>query len=82
MPKLLNYSYKNSFARKLTSILTLSGIALVVFVFSAVLMLSNGLEETLVAWLSGDVGGAQAKVAATLKSLLPVHLKHCLGRQI
>lgn len=48
MPKLLNYSYKNSFARKLTSILTLSGIALVVFVFSAVLMLSNGLEQTLV----------------------------------
>ncbi len=49
MPKLLGYSYKNSFARKLTSILTLSGIALVVFVFSAVLMLSNGLKETLVA---------------------------------
>lgn len=49
MPKLLNYSYKNSFARKLTSILTLSGIALVVFVFCAVLMLSHGLEETLVA---------------------------------
>lgn len=49
MPKLLAYSYKNSFARKLTSILTLSGIALVVFVFCAVLMLSNGLEKTLVA---------------------------------
>ncbi|MEW6051107.1 MAG: ABC transporter permease [Candidatus Zixiibacteriota bacterium] len=49
MPKLLSYSYKNSFARKLTSILTLSGIGLVVFVFSAVLMLSNGLEKTLVA---------------------------------
>ncbi|MCM2271053.1 MAG: ABC transporter permease [candidate division Zixibacteria bacterium] len=49
MPKLLGYSYKNSFARKLTSILTLSGISLVVFVFSAVLMLSNGLKETLVA---------------------------------
>jgi ABC-type antimicrobial peptide transport system permease subunit len=49
MPKLLTYSYKNSFARKLTSVLTLSGIALVVFVFSAVLMLSHGLEETLVA---------------------------------
>lgn len=48
MPKLLSYSYKNSFARKLTSILTLSGIALVVFVFSTVLMLSNGLKETLV----------------------------------
>ncbi len=49
MTKLLSYSYKNSFARKLTSSLTLVGIALVVFVFCAVLMLSNGLEQTLVA---------------------------------
>lgn len=46
--KLLTYSYKNSFARKLTSSLTLAGIALVVFVFCAVLMLSYGLEQTLV----------------------------------
>lgn len=32
----------------MTTILTLVGIALVVFVFAAVLMLANGLEETLV----------------------------------
>lgn len=47
--KLISYSTKNSFARKLTSILTVFGVALVVFVFSAVLMLSNGLKSTLVA---------------------------------
>ncbi|UCD62648.1 MAG: ABC transporter permease [Candidatus Zixiibacteriota bacterium] len=45
---LVNYSYKNLLARKLTSILTVFGVALVVFVFCAVLMLSNGLRETLV----------------------------------
>ncbi|MBU0983798.1 MAG: ABC transporter permease [candidate division Zixibacteria bacterium] len=46
--KLLRYSIKNSFARKLTSLLTVLGVGLVVFVFCAVLMLSNGLEQVLV----------------------------------
>ncbi len=49
MTLLFNYSYKNIFARKLTSVLTIFGIALVVFVFCAVLMLSNGMSTTLVA---------------------------------
>ena len=49
MPLLVSYSFKNIFARKLTSFLTIFGISLVVFVFSAVLMLSNGLKQTLVA---------------------------------
>jgi putative ABC transport system permease protein len=49
MPLLISYSYKNILARKLTSLLTVFGIGLVVFVFCAVLMLSNGLGETLVA---------------------------------
>jgi putative ABC transport system permease protein len=52
--KLLSYSAKNSFARKLTSTLTVLGVALVVFVFCAVLMLSNGLKSTLVATGSDD----------------------------
>lgn len=47
--KLLGYSIKNSFARKLTSGLTVFGVALVVFVFCAVLMLGNGLRTTLIA---------------------------------
>lgn len=46
---LIHYSYKNILARKLTSVLTVFGIGLVVFVFCAVLMLSNGLGETLIA---------------------------------
>jgi ABC-type lipoprotein release transport system permease subunit len=40
--------------RKLTTLLTVLGIALVVFVFAAVLMLDNGLRETLVSTGSDD----------------------------
>jgi ABC-type antimicrobial peptide transport system permease subunit len=56
MTALITYSIKNSFARRLTFILTVAGIGLVVFVFSAVLMLSNGLREALVA--TGSDGNA------------------------
>ncbi len=52
--RLLWYSIKNSFARKLTFALTVSGIALVVFVFCAVFMLSNGLTQALVDTGSDD----------------------------
>jgi len=45
----LTYSIRNLFTRKLTTALTVMGVALVVFVFSAVLMLAHGLERTLVA---------------------------------
>jgi putative ABC transport system permease protein len=45
----LGYSWKNLWARKLTSLLTASGMALVVYVFATVLMLSEGLRQTLVA---------------------------------
>ncbi len=48
MGLLLAYSYRNLFTRKLTTILTVFGIGLVVFVFCAVLMLANGLREKLV----------------------------------
>ena len=49
MRLLLLYTFKNITARKLTSALTIFGIALVVFVFTAVLMLSNGLNQAMVA---------------------------------
>jgi ABC-type lipoprotein release transport system permease subunit len=39
----------NLWTQRLTTALTLSGVALVVFVFVAALMLANGLKETLVA---------------------------------
>lgn len=48
MALLLNYTLKNSFNRKVTAILTVAGVALVVFVFCATLMLSYGLEKSLV----------------------------------
>jgi putative ABC transport system permease protein len=50
----LSYSYRNLLARKLTTLLTLSGVALVVFVFAAVLMLDSGLRKTLISTGSDD----------------------------
>ncbi len=44
----LSYSFRNLWTRKLTTIMTIVGLALVVFVFSAILMLANGLEKTFV----------------------------------
>ena len=43
-----SYSLRNLFTRRLTTFLTTSGMALVVFVFAAVLMLADGLQKTLV----------------------------------
>jgi ABC-type antimicrobial peptide transport system permease subunit len=45
----ISYITRNLFARKLTTILTAGGMALVVYVFATVLMLAAGLQETLVA---------------------------------
>jgi ABC-type lipoprotein release transport system permease subunit len=44
----LSYSLRNLWTRKLTTLLTAGGMALVVFVFAAVLMLDAGLQKTLV----------------------------------
>jgi putative ABC transport system permease protein len=54
MPIPISYSYRNLLARRLTTLLTAVGMALVVFVFAAVLMLSEGLRRTLVATGSYD----------------------------
>src|SRR5262252_3144185 len=43
------YSLRNLWTRRLTTVLTAGGMALVVFVFAAVLMLDAGLKATLVA---------------------------------
>lgn len=42
------YSWRNLQARRLTTFLTAGGMALVVFVFASIMMLSSGLEKTLV----------------------------------
>lgn len=44
----LYYSWRNLLTRRLTTFLTAGGMALVVFVFAAVMMLSTGLETTLI----------------------------------
>jgi putative ABC transport system permease protein len=49
-----SYSFRNLWKRRLTTILTVSGMALVVFVFAAVLMMAAGLQKTLVETGSPD----------------------------
>src|SRR6266480_4948190 len=49
-----SYIWRSLWARRLTTTLTLGGVALVVFVFAGVLMLARGLEATLV-----DTGSPQ-----------------------
>lgn len=44
----LSYIFRNLWARRLTTLLTAGGMALVVYVFATVLMLEEGLRETLV----------------------------------
>lgn len=50
----LSYSLRNLLTRRLTTFLTASGMALVVFVFASILMLSAGLEKTLIETGSDD----------------------------
>jgi ABC-type lipoprotein release transport system permease subunit len=44
----LSYSIRNLWRRRLTTTLTVAGMALVVFVFATVLMMAAGLQKTLV----------------------------------
>jgi len=67
----LSYVARNLYARKLTTILTAAGMALVIFVFATVLMMAEGLRKTL-----GGTGsdsnvvlirqGSQTEVQSTL----------------
>ncbi len=50
----ISYSWRNLVTRRMTTLLTAGGMALVVFVFSATLMLAEGLRKTLVATGSPD----------------------------
>ncbi|MGA7160435.1 MAG: ABC transporter permease [Bacteroidota bacterium] len=50
----ITYNIRNLWTRRLTMSLTVGGIALVVFVFAAVLMLSEGVTQTLVSTGSDD----------------------------
>ena len=44
----ISYTFRSLWTRKLTTAMTVMGVTLVVFVFAAVLMLSYGVEKTLV----------------------------------
>ena len=67
----ISYSFRNLWTRRLTTVLTASGMALVVFVFAATLMLAEGLQKTLVETgstdnvvvirKSSDAGGAERR---------------------
>ncbi len=50
----LKYTLRNFKTRKLTTVITITGIALVVFVFAAVLMMAYGIQKTLVSTGSPD----------------------------
>lgn len=49
-----SYSFRNLWTRRLTTVLTAGGMSLVIFVFASVLMLVEGLRQTLVATGSYD----------------------------
>ncbi|MDI6765315.1 MAG: FtsX-like permease family protein [Bacteroidota bacterium] len=50
----LKYTLRNMWTRRLTTVLTITGLALVIFVFSAVLMMAYGIQKTLVETGSED----------------------------
>jgi len=50
----LKYTLRNFKSRRLTTAITVAGIAMVVFVFAAVLMMAYGIQKTLVATGSPD----------------------------
>ncbi|HMA79301.1 MAG TPA: ABC transporter permease [Candidatus Binatia bacterium] len=61
----LKYILRSSSSRRLTTVITMLGIALVVFVFSAVLMMANGVQKTLRSTGSDDNMLVARKAAAS-----------------
>lgn len=67
----ISYSFRNLWTRKWTSILTAGGMALVTFIFAAVMMLAQGLQQTLMDTGSPDNvivlrGGAETEVSSVI----------------
>jgi putative ABC transport system permease protein len=60
-----SYSFRNLWNRRLTTVLTVAGMALVVFVFAAVQMMAAGLQKTLVETGSPDNVVVVRKAAAS-----------------
>ena len=83
----LSYSLRNLWARRMTTFFTAAGMALVVFVFAAVLMLDAGLKKAIVSTGSDDnvvvirkgsetevQSGVERQAAATIESMPEVAL--------
>jgi ABC-type antimicrobial peptide transport system permease subunit len=68
----LKYTLRNFKSRKLTTAITVAGIAMVVFVFAAVLMMAYGIQKTLVATGSPDnVIIARKSANGEISSIVP-----------
>ena len=90
----LYYIWKNFLARKLTTGITIGGISLVVFVFSAVLMMSDGIRKTLATTGSednivvvrksstGEITSIIDRITADLISTLPMVQKDEKGEPL
>lgn len=68
------YNLRNLAVRKSTTVAAASGLALVVFVFSAVLMLSNGIEKTLGRSAKSDIAivmrkGSDAELTSSIEEV-------------
>src|SRR3989304_5721088 len=61
----IKYVLRSSSSRRLTTVITMLGIALVVFVFTAVLMMANGIQKTLRSTGSDDNVVVARKAAAS-----------------
>ncbi len=73
------YSLKNFKSRKLTTLITLLGIALVVFVFAAVLMMAYGVEKTLVSTgLEDNVLIARKAANGEISSIIPGDIQNVI----
>ena len=78
----LSYSFRNLWTRKMTTMMTIGGVGLVVFVFCAVLMLAAGLERTLVATGSDDNAIILLKSAESeTLSQIPLSMTEILASQ-
>jgi ABC-type antimicrobial peptide transport system permease subunit len=70
------YSLNNFKSRKLTTFITIFGIALVVFVFAAVLMMAYGIEKTLISTGQEDnVLIARKSSNGEISSIIPVNIQ-------
>lgn len=66
------YIVRNFRSRRLTTVVTVTGIALVVFVFTAVLMMAYGIQKTLISTGSPDnVIVARKSANGEISSILP-----------